>query len=185
MALIAAFAGLAWAGIVGLIFLLNVGDYAEFWFPARVITYALLLIAPTLTFMPMGRALGIPLYGYWSVVSWAAFGFVFAFLTPDPTRSRDENWGLLILLLICLFAVVVSLFLPIFYAVGTTIFANASRPARYDLRRAMREAVMLGFYFLLVAFMQLLGNLAWLQALLLLLIVVTIELLILSRGRTR
>lgn len=185
MALIAAFAGLTWAGLVGLVFLLNAGDYTEFWFPARTVAYVLLLIAPALTFMPMGRALGSRVYGYWSVLSWAAFGFIFAFMPPDPARSRDENLGGLVALLICLFAVLVSVFLPICYGLGLKIFANASRPARYNLRRATREAVLLALYFLLVALMQLLGNLTALYAVLLLFIIVIIELLFLSRGRAR
>jgi hypothetical protein len=187
MALIAAFAGLAWAGVVGLVFLLDAGDYADIWFPARVVTYVLMLIAPALTFMPMGRAMGTTLYGYWSVLSWAAFGFVFAFLSPalgnDATKNREENLGLVIILLVCFFAVLVSFFLPICYAVGLNLFAHASRPARYDLRRATREAVLLALYFLLIAFMQLLGSLTWLYAVLLLLSVLVIELLILSRSR--
>lgn len=185
MALIAAFAGLTWAGLVGVIFMLNAGDYPEFWFPARAVVYVLLLVAPALTFMPMGRALGSRFYGYWSVLSWAAFGFIFAFMPPDPTRSRDENFGALVALLICLFAVLVSVFLPICYAVGLKVFANASRPARYDLRRATREAFLLALYVLLVGGMQLLGNLSWLYAVLLLFIIIIIELLVLSRGRAR
>lgn len=185
MAVIAAFAGLTWAGIVGLVFLLDAGDYNNFWFPARVVTYILLLIAPALTFMPLGRAMGLRFYGYWSVLSWATFGFVFAFLTPDPAKGRDENLSALVLLLVCFFAVLVSLFLPICYAVGLNLFARAYRPARYDLGRATREAVLLAIYCIFIAFLQLLGSLTWLYAVLLLLIVLVLELLILSRGRAR
>lgn len=185
MALIAAFAGLCWAGVVGLVFLLNVGDYRDFWFPARIIVYVLLLIAPALTFMPLGRVMGLAFYGYWSVIGWAGFGFVFAFLTPDPTRSRNENLGTLVLLLVCLFAVLVSLLLPICYVAGISLFAKAYRPARYDLGRAIREAVLLSLYVLLLALMQLLGSLTWVYALILLLIVIIIELLMLSRRRAR
>ena len=185
MALIAAFAGLTWAGVVGLVFLLDTGDYSDFWFPARIVTYILLLIAPALTFMPLGRALGLRFYGYWSVFSWAAFGFVFAFLTPDPAKGRNENLSALILLLVCFFAVLISLFLPICYAVGLNLFAKAYRPARYDLRRATREAVFLSMYCILIAFLQLLGSLTWLYAVMLFLIVLVVELLILSRGRAR
>lgn len=185
MALIAGFAGLTWAGIVGLVFLLNAGDYDNFWFPARIVTYILLLVAPTLTFMPLGRAMGLRLYGYWSVISWAVFGYVFAFMTPDPAKGRDANLGLLILLLVCFFAVLVSVFLPLCYAAGLRLFKNAYRPARYDMGRATREAILLAMYCILIAFLQLIGSLTALYAVLLLLSVLVIELLILSRSRVR
>jgi len=185
VALVAAFAGLCWAGVVGLVFLLNAGDYRDFWFPARIIVYVLLLIAPALTFIPLGRVLGLAFYGYWSVIGWAGFGFVFAFLTPDLARSRNENLGSLILLLICFFAVLVSLLLPLCYVAGASLFAKAYRPARYDISRATREAVLLSLYILLLAFMQLLGSLTWVYAFILLLIVIVIELLVLSRSRIR
>ncbi len=185
LALIVALAGIAWAGIIGLIFLLNASDYNNFWFPARLLTYVLLLIAPALTFMPLGRALNVPFYGYWSVISWAAFGFVFAFMPPDSALPRDQNFASFILLLVCFFAALTSLFLPICYAVGIKLFARASRPARYDLRRATREAVFLSLYIVLLAFMQLQGSLTWLYALMFFLIILVIELLILSRSRIR
>jgi hypothetical protein len=185
MALIAAVAGLAWAGLVGLVFLLNSGDYGDFWFPGRTLTYILLLVAPALTFIPMGRVLNMPFYGYWSVISWAVFGFIFAFLTPDPNQSRDQNLTSLVLLLVSFFAALVSLFLPICYAIGVNVFARAPRPARYDLRRSVREAILLALYVVLLATLQLMGGLTWLYALMFFLIIMVIELLILSRSRIR
>src|SRR5690242_21127845 len=102
MLLIAALAGLTWAGLVGLIFLLNTGQY-DFWFPGRIVVYVLLLIAPALTFMPIGRVLEFPLYGYWAVISFALFGYLLAFVPSDPGKGWGANASGLGLLLLSLF----------------------------------------------------------------------------------
>ncbi len=185
LGLVAAFAGLSWASLFGLIFLLNAGDYTNFWFPARVLTYVLLLIAPTLTFMPLGRAFGATFYGWWSLASWAVFGFVFTFLSPDPTASREQNLGALVLLLFCFFAALTSLFVPVFYGLGSVIFKRSNRTVRYDLGRAIRESVLLSIYLVFIAFQQMLGILNFLYAALLLLIALVLEMLLLSRERIR
>src|SRR3954451_15909934 len=133
MLLIAALAGLTWAGLVGLIFLLNTGQY-DFWFPGRVVVYVLLLVAPALTFMPIGRVLEFPLYGYWSVISFVIFGYVLAFVPSDPNKGWTANASGLGLLLLSLFMVTVTIFLPIFYRLGFRLFSR--KVEQYDLNRA-------------------------------------------------
>src|SRR4051812_9505466 len=123
MLLIAALAGLTWAGLVGLIFLLNTGQYG-FWFPGRIVVYVLLLLAPALTFMPIARILEFPLYGYWAVASFALFGYVLAFVPSDPAKGWSSNTGGLGLLLISLFMVTITIFLPIFYRLGFKLFSR-------------------------------------------------------------
>ncbi len=180
MLLISALSGLTWAGLVGLIFLLNVGDY-DFWFPGRLLTYILLLIAPTLTFMPIGRSLEFPLYGFWAVISWAIFGYVLAFVPTNPERGWSDNSGPLGLLLLSLFMITVTLFLPLFYRLGFRLFSR--RIQQYDLNRARREAVLAGTYILLLAFLRVVGAVNLLNAISLFMAFIVLELLILTRSK--
>jgi hypothetical protein len=182
MLLIAALAGLTWAGLVGLIFLLNTGQYS-FWFPGRVVAYVLLLVAPALTFMPIGRVLEFPLYGYWAVVSWVIFGYVLAFVPSNPDKGWTANVGGLALLLISLFMVTITIFLPVFYRLGFKLFSR--KVEQYDLSRARREAVLAGVCVLLLAFLRIVGALNLLSAVAMVLAFIVFEMLILSRNLGR
>lgn len=182
MLLIAALAGLTWAGLVGLIFMLNTGQY-DFWFPGRIVVYVLLLVAPALTFMPIGRVLEFPLYGYWSVVSFVIFGYVLAFVPSDPDKGWAANAGGLGLLLLSLFMVTVTIFLPIFYRLGFKLFSR--KVEQYDLSRARREAVLAGLCVLLLAFLRMVGALNLLIAFAMVLAFIVFEMLILSRNYGR
>lgn len=179
MLLFAGLAGLAWAGLVGLIFLLNVGDY-DFWHPGRILAYVLLLVAPALTFMPIGRALEFPLYGYWAVVSWALFGYVVAFVPTDPNQGWNANAGAFLALLVAFFMVGITITLPIFYRLGFRLFSR--KVEKYDLGRARREAVLFGAYLLLVAFLRIVGAATLLNVVALFLAFFVLELLILTRN---
>lgn len=172
-------AGAAWASLFGLIFLYG-ADHYDFWFPGRVLTYVLLMIAPALTFIPIGRALEFPMYGYWAVASWAIFGYVLAFVPSTPQRGWSENAVGLALLLLSLFMVTITIFIPIFYRLGFRLFSR--RVEQYDLNRARREAILAGCYILLIAFLRIVGALNLLSAIALLLAFIILELLVLSRN---
>ena len=182
MLFIAALAGLTWAGLVGLIFLLNTGSY-DFWFPGRIVVYVLLLLAPALTFMPIARILEFPLYGYWAVASFALFGYVLAFVPSDPNKGWSSNSGGLGLLLISLFMVTITIFLPIFYRLGFKLFAR--KVEQYDLSRARREAILAGLCILMLAFLRIVGSLNLLIGVALVLAFIVFEMLILSRNYGR
>jgi hypothetical protein len=182
MLLIAGLAGLTWAGLVGLIFLLNAGQY-DFWFPGRIVVYVLLLLAPALTFMPIGRILDFPLYGYWAVISFALFGYVLAFVPSDPTKGWSSNTGGLGLLLISVFMVTITIFLPIFYRLGFKLFSR--KVEQYDLSRARREAVLAGLCILLISFLRIVGALNLLIGVALILAFIVFEMLILTRNYGR
>lgn len=174
----AALSGLVWAGLAGLIFMLDIARY-EFWFPGRILAYVLLIIAPALTFIPIGRRLEFPLYGYWAVASCALFGFIIAFVPTNPEQGWNSNLSALLFMLLALFMVTVTVFLPIFYRLGFKLFTR--KVEQYDLSRARREAVLAGCYVVLMAFLRLVGALNLLSAIALLLAFVIFELLILSR----
>lgn len=182
MLFIAALAGLTWAGLVGLIFLLNTGQY-DFWFPGRIVVYVLLLLAPALTFMPIARILEFPLYGYWAVISFALFGYVLAFVPSNPTRGWSSNTAGLGLLLISLFMVTITIFLPVFYRLGFKLFSR--KVEQYDLNRARREAILAGLYVLMLAFLRIVGSLNLLIGVALVLAFIVFEMLILSRNYDR
>jgi hypothetical protein len=174
----AALSGLTWAGLFGLIFMLDVAQY-DFWFPGRIIAYILLLVAPTFTFVPVARQLEFPLYGYWAVVSCALFGFLVAFVPTDPLSGWRNNLTALSFLLIALFMLTVTIALPIFYKLGFKLFSR--RVLQYDLNRARREAVLAGCYVVLIAFLRLVGAVNLFSGVTLLLTFVIFELLMLSR----
>ncbi|HEX2911363.1 MAG TPA: hypothetical protein VH186_11175 [Chloroflexia bacterium] len=176
---ISGMAGFAWAGLFGLIFLYNTGNY-DFWFPGRIITYVMLLLAPALTFIPIGRMLEFPFYGYWAVISWALFGYVLAFVPTNPAAGWNGNTSQISLLLIALFMVTVTIFLPIFYRLGFRLFSR--RIEKYDLGRSRREAILAGLYVLLIAFLRIVGALNPIVAFAALGACVVLELLILSRN---
>jgi hypothetical protein len=177
--LLVGLAGAAWAGLGGLIFLLNVGDY-DFWFPGRIMAYVLLLIAPALTFMPIGQALEFHFYGYWAVMSWAIFGYTLAFVPTEPELGWNANTGAVGVMLISLFMVVVTVSLPLFYRLGFRLFSR--KVEQYDLGRARREAVLMGAYVLLIAFLRIVGAATLLNGVTLLLAFIVLELLILTRN---
>lgn len=181
LGLIMGLAGVCWVALGWLLFQLNVGNYNNFWFPGRVLAYVLLLVAPALTFVPIGRAVGLPSYGYWTIVSWVVFGFIFAFIPSDPTAGANHNLLPLALLLISFFAVLLSVFMPMFYALGLRVFSK--RTVRYDYGRAWREAILLAGYIILIAFLSAVHNLNSLTAAVMFLIVVVVELLFLARSR--
>lgn len=181
LALIMGFAGVCWVALGWLLFQLDVGNYDNFWFPGRVLAYVLLLIAPTLTFVPIGRAVGMRSYPYWTLVSWVVFGFVFVFVPSDPSAGANHNLVPLALLLVSFFAVMLSVFMPMFYAIGLRVFSK--RTVRYDYGRAWREAIFLAGYIILMAFLSAVHNFNNLTAAVMFLILVVVELLFLARSR--
>ena len=183
LGLVVALAAISWVGLAWLLFRLNVGDYDDFWFGGRVLTYILLLVAPALTFVPLGRAIGMNWFGYWTVLSWAVFGFVLAFVPSDPQTGPGHNVVPLTLLLVSLFLVLVSVFMPLCYALATRFAKRQTMRPRRIYGRAWREGIGLAGYVILMAFLRSIGSLNSFNALLLFLILVVIELLFLARFR--
>lgn len=183
LGLVVALAAIGWVGLGWLVFRLNVGDYDNFWFGGRVLTYVLLLVAPALTFVPIGRAVGMRWFGYWTVLSWAVFGFVLVFVPSDPQTGPGHNIVPLTLLLVSLFLVLVSVFMPLCYAIATRFGSRQTLRPRRIYGRAWREGIGLSGYVILMAFLRSIGSLNTFNALLLFLILVVIELLFLARFR--
>jgi hypothetical protein len=179
VAMLVALAGLAWAILIGLLFIFNIGNY-DFWFPGRVLAYVLLLVAPALTFVPVGRGLQAGWYGWLATVAWAYFGFVLAFTRPDLSQGWRDNVNMIIVFLIGLGLVAYSLSWPIFYRLGFKIFRK--RIARYDMVRSHREALLLSVFIMAIFFLGALRLLSATYAIALFLMFMAVELLFLSRG---
>jgi hypothetical protein len=166
-----------------LIFQLNVGDYSDFWFSGRILTYLLMLIAPALTFVPVGKALDLKTFGYWTIASWAIFGYVLTFVPSNPQNGPGgQNLVPLIILMASFFAVMVSIFMPICFAIGTRL-SKPNLYHRHEYSRAWREAFMLSGYVVLMAFLRTIGGFSGFNALIMFLILVVVELLFLVRTR--
>ncbi len=183
MLLIMALAGLAWAGLIGMIFLYKVGSNDDsFWTPARVLTYVLLLVAPALTFIPIGKALGKGWYGWVAIVSFALLGYTLEFV--PHTSGWNQNVVPMIAFLLGLFLAVYTISWPVFYLLGFRFFKR--RVERYDLGRSQREAILLGLYIVTVLFLGAAKILNPTYAGALFLIFLSVELLFLTRKmRTR
>lgn len=179
VAMLAAFAGLAWAILIGLLFMFNTGSYS-FWFPGRVLAYVLLLVAPALTFMPIGRGLRANWYGWLATGGWAFFGFVLAFTRPDLSVGWRDNVNMIIVFLLGLGLIVYTVSWPIFYRLGFKFFRK--RIARYDMVRSHRESFLLSFFIMAIFFLGALRLLSATYAIALFLMFMAVELLFLSRG---
>jgi hypothetical protein len=130
--------GLALAGwgILGyLVIVANVGA-APLISPGRVAATGLLLFAPALTFGPLARRLGAPLYDIEGVVGWASCGYVLIFLAPRATPSLGQFLIFLLPLTIAL-ASVCSL---LAYLVGLRVLLGD--PRAHDFVRARRQGYL-------------------------------------------
>ena len=178
MILICAFAGLAWGGLFGSIFMFDTSQN-DIWFPGRIIAYVLLLIAPTLTFVPLSRALGTKWLAWIAAPGLAFFGYILAYMAPAPGQKWQDNLTPFICFLIGLFITVFCLFWPVLYLLGQKIFTN--RKARYEIGRSIREALLVAAYIDAIFIMGAFHILGAFYALALLALLVTAELFSLNR----
>ena len=178
MGVVACGAGAAWAalGVLVLDDALSVGRY-DTWFPGRVLAYVLLILAPGLTFTPIGVRLGLRYYAPLATVCWAALGFIFAFVSPGVTGNTIVP---LVGFLLLAFGALAVLFTPMFYALGLRFFVW--RLHRYDIGRAQREGFLTALFLIVLGFLRALDSLSIFNGLLLLVVLCIVEALFLSRG---
>ncbi|HVX30689.1 MAG TPA: hypothetical protein VHA53_09440 [Nitrolancea sp.] len=167
---------IAWSFVYYLIVVRDVGTSASFWAPWRLVAYAVFILAPAITFMPIAHRLRLPLYDLEAIAGWSTLAFVITFVDPESQPTLPMMLALLISLVISL-ATILSL---LSYATGQRLFARRSQ--RYDFVRARREGYLGAIFvagLLLLAFLKVL---AVTNAALLGLIVLLIEIFLLSRG---
>jgi hypothetical protein len=169
------------------LFIFDVGSISNIWSPWRIAYYVLLLLAPALTFVPVGLRLEWPFFGPYAVLGWAGLGYVLAFVPLPEEVSAEAVAGPVVpetLLLIwyifpLIFVVSTTILAPLAYAVGLKLFT--SRTHQRDLLRAWREAGLLSIYLVGLAIGRSLGLLSWPIALLSLLFLALVEALFLAR----
>ena len=174
--------GLGGAGallvLVGLLAQRNVETIADPWDPTRVAVYALLLVGPAALFWAAGQALRMGAFWAVATLAWAAFGYYLIFITP-PAPGSGAGAPLIIFLALC-FAAVTAALTPPLYAAGWAIFTQ--RLHRHDLRRAVRQASLLGLFAVACLGMSLFSVFNGLNALLLFVVLALAEFFFLSRG---
>lgn len=167
---------LAWGAVYQLVVVENVGTLRDFWAPQRVLAYAIFILAPALTFMPIGRLLRIPLYDLEAIAAWSTLAFVVTFTDP----GRQPPLPLLLLLLISTTMALATLFTLVSYAIGFRVLTRRSQ--RYDFVRARREGYLGAMFVVGCLLLSMLGVLTGINAALLGLIVLLLEVFLLSRN---
>src|SRR3954462_13468675 len=177
--LLAVAAGLCWAGALALLLSANLDATHALFAPARVIFYALVLVAGLLTFVPFQRRLGLPGLALEGVAGSLLLLYTLAFV-PPPTAwlLALPDTTVYVLLALGLFWSISAAVMPAIYALGRRAFHERARP--YDLRRARRQAHELGLLAALCVGLAGLRVLTPLPVLLLGLILGVAELLFLS-----
>jgi hypothetical protein len=169
-------AACAWALVYHLIVIRDVGHVAGFWAPTRLAAYAAFVLAPGLTFVPIARALRIPLYDLEAIAAWSTLAFLVAFIDP----GTQPPLPVLLVLLVSLVMALATIFTLLSYAIGLRLFAR--RRQRYDFIRARREGYLASIFLVGLLLLSMLDALSRINAALLGLIVFLIEVFLLSRG---
>lgn len=167
--------GAAWylAGL--LIMVYDIGSEPDFWATERLLAYALFVLAPALTFTPLARLTSIPLLDLEAVVAWSTLLFVWTFVDPD----RSPVLPALLLLLVPLTMSLATLLTLLAYLVGSRLAARYRR--RYDALRARRQGYLAAMFISGCLLLHMLDVLSPVNAGLLALIVLLIEVLLLTR----
>jgi hypothetical protein len=182
--LLAVAAGLCWACAIAMLLSANLEATHELLAPARVIFYALVLMAGLLTFVPFQRRLGLPGLALEGVAGSLLLLYTLAFV-PPPTAwlLALPDTTVYVLLALGLFWSISAAAMPAIHALGRRAFRERAR--QYDLRRARRQAHELGLLAALCVGLAGLRVLRPLPVLLLALILGVAELLFLSFIETK
>lgn len=164
---------LAWASIAYYIFSINIGAESDIFAVTRLLYYGLLVIAPVTAAIPICRLTDSRIFWFESLIYWAGLLYMFTFVPPD-------RYGLpgYLLFMVMLFGACYTIFMPIGYAIGFRLFTL--RAHKRDVNRARREAYLLALFLALSAAMNVAGLFNLINAVLLLLILILIELFALA-----
>jgi hypothetical protein len=166
----------SWALVWILIVPVDVGSVRDFFAPVRVVAYIAFVVAPLVTFLPIARALSIPLYDLESVIAWSTLLFVVTFINPGGTPP----FPILLLFLITLMMSLATIFTLVSYAIGYRLLTRRSQ--KYDFLRARREGYLAAMFLVGILLLHLLEVLSIVNGALLALIIVLLEVFLLSRG---
>lgn len=165
-----------WIALGYLIFSRNAGEQAPL-SNLALITYALLILAPAVTFIPIARWLDAPLYDSESIAGWAIFGYVFAFVTPDQPISR----GAFLVFLMPLTVVIATLATLVAYAFGRRL--SGGKTSRSLFFQARRQGYLIAIAVVVLLLLHSFEVLSPFNGTLLVIIIVLAETLMLARSR--
>jgi hypothetical protein len=182
--LLAVAAGLCWACALAMLLSANLEATRELLAPARVIFYALVVLAGLLTFVPFQRQLGLPGLALEGIAGSFLLLYTLAFV-PPPTAwlLALPDTTVYVLLALGLFWSISATVMPAIHALGRRAFRARAR--QFDLRRARRQAHELGLLAALCVGLAGLRVLTPVPVLLLALILGVAELLFLSFVETK
>lgn len=166
----------AWTAIYDEIVIRDVGAVPDFWAPERIVAYGSFVLAPALTFIPISRALRIPLYDLEAIVAWSTLAFVVAFVDP----GRHPSLPVLLVFLVPLTMAIATVFTLVSAAIGFRLLSRRSQ--RYDFVRARRDGYLAAMFVVGCLLLAMLGMLSPVSAALLALIVMLLEVFLLSRN---
>lgn len=177
---LALMAGLCWAGTLMLLFLADLRAEISPLAPQRLLFYTLVLAAGLLTFVPIQRQLGLPYLALEGVGGAGLLLYTLAFVPPpNDTLLSLPDLPVYTLFILALFLSSSAIVRPFLYAIGQRLFQRRVR--RTDTRRARRQSYELGLLCASAAALGGLRVLTWVSLLLVLLILITAEILFLSR----
>uniref|UniRef100_A0A7C1XDS4 Uncharacterized protein n=1 Tax=Thermomicrobium roseum TaxID=500 RepID=A0A7C1XDS4_THERO len=162
---------LAWSLAFSLVVRENVGVLQDFWAPERLLAYGAFLVAPALTFAPLGRLVRVPFLEIEAIAGWSTSLFVWTFIDPERVRGPLAMLVVLLPLLVS----VSSVFTLLSAAVELRLAArHAILP---DPLRARRRGYVLGLFSVGCLLLHSLGALTAINVGLLALITLLVELL--------
>jgi hypothetical protein len=173
-------AALCWIGAISMLLLGNLHLEFDPLAPARLLYYALLLLAGLLTFVPLEIRMGLPYLSVMGIGGTSLLLYTLAFV-PAPRGSLLSlpDLPVYVLLISALFWSGAALAMPFVYAISRRIFAQ--RALALDMRRIRRQSYEIGGFLACLAALGGLRVLTWVSALLVILIFVVTEMLFLSR----
>ena len=141
-----------------------------------LLTCALIIVAPTLTFVPLARLWRAPLYDLEALAGWGAFGYVFVFLAPRASLSLLE----FLLFVVPLTVALATVFTACAYLAGLRVYRGD--PRCRDMLRARRQGYLAALCVVTLALLNSIGVLTPANGVLLVLIAGLTESLMLARA---
>lgn len=178
--LLAAAAGLCWAGALAMLLFGGVSAASGAASPERLLFYALALAAPLLTFAPIERAAGLTGLTVEGTLGALILLYTLAFVpAPSDWLLSLPDLPVYGLLLMGIFLCGAALTRPLIHAASVRLFRSRARAL--DGRRVRRQSYEAGLLMAVVAALAGLRVLTWVSLLLLALALVIAELLFLSQ----
>lgn len=162
---------ISWSLVLWLVIVHNVGARNDFWAPERLLAYALFVAAPAFTFAPLARLARVPFLDVEAIAGWSTSLYVWTFIDP----SRVDDVLAMVVILLPLLIAVSSVYALLVALVSRR--AAARRGQEPDPLVARRRGYVLGLFTVGCVLLQSLEALTALNAGLLGLIALFVELL--------